>query len=88
MAINSAQPIVRPLPFQPSRNSHASQALSNTTPMPQVVEASTQNSMGLGGGGLTRLEPQNGAESWVRHQLMSAKTVGLGDLRIKGDWVF
>jgi len=56
--------------------------------MPQVVEASTQNSMGLGGGGLTRLEPQNGAESWVRHQLMSAKTVGLGDLRIKGDWVF
>ena len=56
-----------------------------TIPMPHEEEASTQNSTDKGGGGFDSTEPQKGERSWDLHQLMSMRTLGLGDLRIKGD---
>jgi hypothetical protein len=53
--------------------------------MPHDEEALTQNSTAEVGGGFDRDEPQKSAESWEDHHLMSVKTLGLGDLRIKGD---
>jgi hypothetical protein len=54
-------------------------------PIPQDVEASTQNSIIDVGGGFDKEDPQKSAESWARHHPISAKTLGLGDLRMKGD---
>ena len=56
-----------------------------TTPTPHDEEASTQNSTGETGGGFESTEPQKDDVSCILHQLISAKTVALGVLRIKGD---
>ena len=57
MAMNSAHPMLRLFDLHPAQSSIASQCLSKTIPMPQSVDASTQNSMGEGGGGWDRVEP-------------------------------
>ena len=66
-------------------NFQASHVPLKTTPMPHEEEASTQNSTDEGGGGFDNNEPQKGKRSWDLHQLMSVRTLGLGDLRMKGD---
>ena len=53
--------------------------------MPQEEEALTQKSVGETGGGFVRSEPQKSEASREHHQLMSARTHGLGVLRTKGD---
>lgn len=53
--------------------------------MPHDEEASTQNSRLETGGGLDNDDPQKTADSWLRHQLTSARTLGLGVRRVKGE---
>lgn len=52
--------------------------------MPQEVDASTQNSRGLTGGGGVRVIPQNGCVSCSRHQAISLSTLRFGFRREKG----
>jgi hypothetical protein len=85
MAINSAQPILRPPDFQPLRSCIASQRLSKTIPIPQSVEASTQNSMGDGGGGWERMDPQMSFLSCSRHHVTSLRTALGGVFRTKSE---
>ena len=87
MAMISAQPILWPFLCQPGCNFQASQLSPKIMPMPQEDEASTQNSIGKGGGGLAKEEPQKSDDNWVRHQLISESTLGLGNLRVKGEGV-
>ena len=54
-------------------------------PIPQSVEASTQKSIGLGGGGQTREDPQNRDDNCDHHYTMSNKMVAYGDLRTKSE---
>jgi hypothetical protein len=54
-------------------------------PMPQDEEASTQNSIGDTGGGLESEEPKKLADSWVCHQVMSARMLRLGVKQMNGD---
>lgn len=85
MARNSAHPMLRPCDFQPSRSFHESQVWSKTTPIPQSVEASTQNSIVEGGGGGARDEPQNVCDRQVRHHAMSLRTLSFGVRLMNGD---
>ena len=81
MAMNSAHPILRPFLSHSGCNLHASHLFPSIVPIPQDDEASTQNSTGETIGGFDREEPQKITDSWVRHQVMSVRTAGLGDLR-------
>ena len=83
MAMNSAQPMLRPPDFQPLRNFIASQRPSKTMPTPQSVEASTQKPMGDGGGGRDKIEPQKSFVRWRRHHVSSLRAASGGDLRVK-----
>lgn len=85
MATNSAQPIVRPSRFQPFLSFQACHSLLKITPMPQSVEASTQNGMGDGSGGALMTEPAKEADKVPCHQRISSWT-GLGGVfRMWGD---
>ena len=75
MATISAQPILRPFLFQPGQSLQKSHCPPKTTPIPHDEEASTQNSIWEAVGGLERVEPQNGADSWTCHQSMSESTL-------------
>ena len=59
--------------------------LLKTTPTPQSVEASTQNSTGDTRGGREIEEPQNDNESCSRHQAISERTLWFGIFLTKGD---
>jgi hypothetical protein len=54
-------------------------------PIPQSVEASTQNSIGEGGGGLCRRDPAKLANKCSRHQDISVRTLIFGSLRRNGE---
>jgi hypothetical protein len=89
MATNSAQPISRPFFFQLGFRRQDSQILSKMTPIPQFVDVSTQNCIGLNGGGREICVPQKGAESCSCHQLISERTLWFGSFLTKrgGAWV-
>jgi hypothetical protein len=85
IATISAHPMLRPSFSQPGLSFQKSHSFPKTTPMPQDVEASTQNSILEAGGGLESTEPQKSAVRRVRHHCMSDKTLALGVLRTNGE---
>lgn len=85
IATISAHPMFRPSVFQPTDNLQASHSPLKTIPMPHDEEASTQKSTEEAGGGLDKEELQKAKANFVHHQSMSDRTLGLGDLRTKGD---
>jgi hypothetical protein len=78
MATILAQPILRLFLSHLGISLQASHFLSRMIPMPQDEEASTQNSIGDTRRGLESEELEKLADSWVCHQVMSARMLGLG----------
>lgn len=85
MARNSAQPMLWPFDFQFFCSFHESQTRLKTTPIPQLVEASTQNSILEGGGGGAKDELQNDCDRHTCHQAMSFSMLSFGVCQAKGD---
>ena len=83
MATNSAHLMLRPFDLHPSRSLIASQCLSKTMPIPQSVDASTQNLVWEGGGGQDRVEPHVSLSNWFCHHRMSLSTASGGVFRVK-----
>jgi hypothetical protein len=70
----SSHPMSRPSFFQPEIVRQAIHLPSIQKPIPQLVDASMQMCKSRGAGGGRRIIPQNSAESWERHHIMSSAT--------------
>jgi hypothetical protein len=75
----------RPSLSQPSENFQAFHSPPKTTPIPHDEDTSTQKSTVGREGGLDNVEPQKSAVSWVCHQRISVRTLGLGVFCMKGE---
>ena len=85
MVTISTHPMLQPCVSQPFFNFQVSHSLPKTILMPHDDEASTQNSVDEMGGGFERIDPQNSADSWERHQSIFERMLALGDLWTNGE---
>ena len=85
IATISAHPMLRPSLSHPGQSLQASHSSFKMIPMPHYDDASTQNWTGEALGGFDKEEPQKLSERRVRHQEMSVRMLGLGDLWTKGE---